>query len=505
VTSAPEIFADACDLPADARAAFLDRACAGDQALRREVEALLDHDPGPEPAVPAAIGRFKIERAIGEGGMGRVYAAVDPTLGRTVAIKRVRAGGDAIARARLLREAQSLARMTHPNVVAVHEVGVDGGDVFLAMEYVEGRTLAAWLSEDRATSEILAVFLDAGRGLAAAHAVGLLHRDFKPENVLVGDDGRVRVVDFGLARAPAVAKPGALEVGALTDDGALLGTPGYMSPEQLEAGEIGPWSDQWVYAAALYRALYRQAPFTGATFVEHRARVLEGALRPPPTSDVPADVEAAILRALARDRRARFASIEELLDVITSALAVHPNADAMRFARQRRRALALVLGLTAVSFVAAAVRTSFRFDLSLGGVIVQGLFGLAFLTLGALVFRKTVLSTGHHRRLFAFLALPLIGATFHRLYGLWQGASVEDVLRIDALFAIVTLTLGAIAVERWLARGALLMGAFLVVSFVLPALTTVGFGITMLGVLAIAVMSWPAPVTGGATKPARGG
>src|SRR4051812_22882077 len=149
-----------------------------------------------------AIGRFVVLGPVGRGGMGEVYAAYDPELDRKVAIKLLRArGGSADGRARLLREAQATAKLQHPNVVVVYDVGTFGESVFIAMEFVEGRTMSGWLhAAPRTRREILDVYLAAGRGLAAAHAAGLVHRDFKPENVMVTNDGQVRVMDFGLAR-----------------------------------------------------------------------------------------------------------------------------------------------------------------------------------------------------------------------------------------------------------------------------------------------------------------
>ncbi|MFP2933629.1 serine/threonine-protein kinase, partial [Pyxidicoccus sp. 3LG] len=178
--------------------------------------------PGPEALPPggARVGRYVLLRRVGEGGMGVVFAAYDPDLDREVALKLLKPGAvaDAEARGRLVREAQSLARLSHPNVVIVHDVGVDGDTVFLAMELVRGRTLRHWLAEaPRPWREVLARFLQAGQGLAAAHAVGLVHRDFKPDNVLLGADGQVRVTDFGLARL-AHAEPGVA-------DGSTLESP----------------------------------------------------------------------------------------------------------------------------------------------------------------------------------------------------------------------------------------------------------------------------------------
>ncbi|HVV83390.1 MAG TPA: serine/threonine-protein kinase, partial [Kofleriaceae bacterium] len=205
------LFDDAADLPVDERAAFLEGACGGDRELADEVLRLLAYvdapTPVPQPVAgevtpPARLGRFELRGKLGEGGMGVVFRALDHALEREVALKLVNAAGGADAQARLLREAQAMARVAHPNVVPIFDVGVEHEQVFLAMELVRGATLTAWLrAAPRGWQETLRLLVDAGRGLAAAHRAGLLHRDVKPDNILVGDDGRARIVDFGLARA----------------------------------------------------------------------------------------------------------------------------------------------------------------------------------------------------------------------------------------------------------------------------------------------------------------
>ena len=170
------------------------------------------NDPGEAPAREAGpnlgigdrVGRYEILGVIGEGGMSFVYLAHDPELDRDVALKlmRVRVGSEGARRLR--REAQALAQLSHPNVVPVYDAGMVGGQAFVAMEYVEGNTLRRWLRGKPPWRKVLGVMIEAGQGLAAAHARGLIHRDFKPDNVLIGDDGRVRVLDFGLARLAGV-------------------------------------------------------------------------------------------------------------------------------------------------------------------------------------------------------------------------------------------------------------------------------------------------------------
>src|SRR6185437_7046132 len=223
---------------------------------RGELTSALASALGEPPSRGARIGRYRVLSLIGRGGMGEVHAAYDPELDRRVALKLLRtARGSEGARRRLLREARALGKLSHPNVVQVYDVGEHEGDVFLAMELVEGQAFDAWCRGDPAPGwrAVLAAYLDAAQGIAAAHAKGLVHRDVKPSNILRGADGRVRVVDFGLAAAGEVVPsseetPGstaippsqALAGETLTSTGAILGTPLYMAPEQYEGLRATP-------------------------------------------------------------------------------------------------------------------------------------------------------------------------------------------------------------------------------------------------------------------------
>ncbi len=283
-----------------------------------------------------AVHRYMLLERVGEGGMGVVYAAYDPTLDRRVALKFLshESDRDGVREKRLLREAQAMARLSHPNVVVAYEVGTFQGRVFLAMEFVDGMDLRAWLAEKpRSVDQILDVFRAAGRGLAAAHAAGIVHRDFKPENVLVDRHGRPRVTDFGLSRAsrdlddtevePA-ADPGATALSApshlsiaLTRTGGVLGTPSYMPPEQHVGGVVDARSDQFSFCVALYEALHGEHPFQG-----DGARRMENAIAGrvadcPPHSPVPRWCREALLRGLAPVPRRRFASMEDLLAALS--------------------------------------------------------------------------------------------------------------------------------------------------------------------------------------------
>ena len=225
----------------------------------------------------SACGRYWVLDVRGAGGMGVVYTAYDPELDRKVALKLVRPqptrrGVD--LRERLVREARALARISHPNVVPVYDVGEADGEVFIAMELVPGPTLARWqAAQARPWRTTLEMYLQAARGLARAHEAGVVHRDFKPSNAIVGPDGRVRVVDFGLAlaaaaaaEAPAVGAPGSAS-SSLTATGALVGTPAYMAPEQWHGAAVDARSDQYSFCAALWEAL------TGARHDAHSSDV----------------------------------------------------------------------------------------------------------------------------------------------------------------------------------------------------------------------------------------
>ncbi|MFP2933416.1 protein kinase domain-containing protein, partial [Pyxidicoccus sp. 3LG] len=262
----------------------------------------------------ATLSRYVVLERIGSGAMGVVYAAYDPELDRQVALKVLRPEGRLVEelRLRLLLEAQALARLSHANVVTVHDVGRYGDGVFLAMELVDGVTLAEWLKQPRAWEEVLRVFTGAGRGLAAAHAAGLVHRDFKPTNVLVGRDGRARVTDFGMARplnrgddAPSRGQvepgpsPSSVLASPLTRTGVLLGTPAYMAPELLQGQRADALSDQFSFCVALYEALYGQRPFEGDSLETVARSAREGRVRPPGRdAKVPSWVRRALLRGL---------------------------------------------------------------------------------------------------------------------------------------------------------------------------------------------------------------
>jgi predicted Ser/Thr protein kinase len=315
---------------------------------------------GEAPAV-VKIGRFRVLGRLGEGGMGVVFSGHDDELDRRVAIKLLHwtRQEDRDARARLRREAQALARLSHPNVVQLFEVGEHEGRMFVAMEYVAGETLHAWLRAHRGPRpwrEVLGKFVAAGRGLAAAHTVGLVHRDFKPSNVILGADGRVRVLDFGLARAAGEQEAiGTLPEGHVAEDsrsplatpltltGGVLGTPAYMAPEQF-GGRCDARSDQFGFCVALFEALYGERPFAGTRPGEIVAAIERGEPVKASSGTVPGWLHAAVVRGLSREPEQRWPSMPALLDELARD----------RDGRRRIRAVGLTAGLGATAAVLGA-------------------------------------------------------------------------------------------------------------------------------------------------------
>ncbi|NOJ80590.1 protein kinase domain-containing protein [Myxococcus xanthus] len=323
-----EAHLDSCaDCRALVAAVAASSSLSGAVAVEREAEAPTRWDTGAatlpdaraEPVLPPGtrLGAYLLQGVLGMGGMGVVYAADDLRLGRRVALKLLRpllAGAQDQGRERLLREAQSMARLSHPNVLPLFELGTAEGHDFLAMEWVDGATLADWLRErERPWWDVLEVFLAAGAGLAAAHRAGMVHRDFKPSNVLVGRDGRVRVTDFGLARrgtaaspeAPADVSEGASKASMFTEWGQAAGTPAYMSPEQRAGRAVDARGDQYSFCVALHEALHGERP--GHLAVSAAPR----------TSSVPRHLRTALARGLANAPEDRFPSMEALMAVLS--------------------------------------------------------------------------------------------------------------------------------------------------------------------------------------------
>ncbi|MEM9460733.1 MAG: serine/threonine-protein kinase [Myxococcota bacterium] len=321
------------------------------------------------PPSAQRIARYMVIEQVGRGGMGMVYAAYDTQLDRKVAIKvlpedELPAQED---RVRFQREAQALARLSHPHVVTVHEVGEADGELFLAMEFVQGQTLVHWLRTARpGWREVLEALIQAGRGLAAVHEAGLVHRDLKPSNIMRRDDGMVKILDFGLARAvsggsarsvdpgeasgPVQCADSTLDSGSelstsLTRTGTVMGTPGYMSPEQLRGDVVDARSDQFSFCVTLYEALYGERPYPGRTLNSLSRSVLEGRIRRMPKDcQVPARLRTVLLRGLATDPAQRWPSMEALVEQL-HALVV-PRV--FRWLASVGLGLAAVVGLSAL-------------------------------------------------------------------------------------------------------------------------------------------------------------
>ncbi|MEZ4453341.1 MAG: serine/threonine-protein kinase [Nannocystaceae bacterium] len=340
---------------------------AGDRALRGAVRGRLFGGSSE----PTHIGRYLIGRRLGAGGMGVVYSAYDPELDRRVALKLLhadRSGPE--ARARILREAQAIARISHPNIVHVYEVNEHADQVFMAMEFAPGETIDEWIHRrPRSWREVLGAYLQVAEGLRAAHEVGLVHRDIKPENVVMGEKGRVMILDFGLARLREAdaARTTRDESGAearitggravdeasgggdlrhtLTATGAVMGTPAYMSPEQCSGLPADARSDQFSFCVALYEGLYGERPFAAHNLSELIAAICGGKIREAPRgSKVPTWLRRVLLRGLSVKTEERWPSMQALAE----ALAADPARSRTRWLGGAAIVGSLALGVVGV-------------------------------------------------------------------------------------------------------------------------------------------------------------
>lgn len=475
-----------------------------------DVDAVLGDATIPDPELPAAIaalpvpaespriGRFTVLRKLGAGGMGVVYAAYDEKLDRKLAIKIIHAPEDDGGRAsiRLRREARAMARLSHPNVVQVFDDGEYEGRVFIAMEFVRGPTLDAWLRGDgdsgqrghggpgarasrpsprRSWREIVAMHIGAGKGLAAAHAAGLVHRDYKPSNVMVSRDGRARVLDFGLVRqddsaerpsvpiiATALGSLGAPRPDLLSEnltlDGAIVGTPSYMSPEQLTGQPVDARSDQFSFCVTLYEALYRVNPFASPNMAARILRVMGNAVAPPPPdTDVPPWVHEALVRGLRCEPEERWPSMEALL----TALAHDPDAapDGGSALRHSRRPIIFGAGAFAVVAVATLlvhdhIEPVRGWATSPAGALVVSLLVSAVFVAVLLVGRRRLLATRVGRRLMAFGGITCGGIVLTRVVPLFVEVPFEHGFVYGQILIACLAAAGAatiLAPLRWVA------------------------------------------------------
>jgi eukaryotic-like serine/threonine-protein kinase len=449
-----EVFDLVADLPPDEAARRLEQEPA---EVRAAVESLLAHDraaPSEFLTLPAKVllerdptrlGRFYVLRRLGEGGMGVVYLGYDEVLDRRVALKLLRPGLG--AHDWLLREAQALGRLAHPNVVAVHEVGEHQGRPFLAMELVDGPTLAAWLAaEPRPFSTVLPLLLQAGRALGAAHQAGLVHRDFKPENVLISD-GRPRVVDFGIAALAG-------------QSGVMGGTPGYMAPEQLRGEPATAASDQYAFAVTLRRL-------------------------PNPPSWLAPLVE----RAHAADPSARFPSMTVLLDEIQRHLPRDPDFDPSVAGRTRALIACSLLLVGVILEALIAVRgAAVLLDPRRLALVAAVQFAVCLAC--ALALRRRLFANRHGRQIVWLFAGAPLALVVHRLVEWRLGTPATHIVVGDLLLLAVLLALAAVTIERWLGWGAAILLAASLVGAWHPPLALHALAFSIPSVIAFAVYFW---------------
>ncbi len=326
--SVEELYQAALERPADERDAFLNAACT-DAQLRREVQSLLGFAPSGDPLLGhspwteqpglepgASFWRYRIEEKIGAGGMGEVYRARDSRLGRDVALKILPPDmmGDAERRGRFVREAQSAARLNHPGIVTVYDIGEADGRIYIAMEYVDGKTLSDVIPpEGLATVDVLRFSIPIAGALAKAHAAGVIHRDLKPGNIMVTSEGVVKVLDFGLAKLFEDTRPAedTLTVRPQTQAGVVMGTPAFMSPEQAEGKDVDARSDIFSFGSLVYEMASGRRAFGANSMAATLVAVLHKDPEPLPSS-VPPELAAIIMRCLRKEPERRFQNMADV-------------------------------------------------------------------------------------------------------------------------------------------------------------------------------------------------
>jgi hypothetical protein len=403
----------------------------------------------------ARLGRFVLLRELGAGGMGSVFAAYDEQLDRKVALKILRKthASTAVQRLRTLREARAAARVSHPNIIAIYEVGEIDGTIHIAMEHVDGGTLRAWQERGRRSwRDILGMYLQIGEALLAAHEAEVVHRDFKPDNVLISWDERPRVVDFGLARLGWGEEEGPPEgliqsefpdvdtrnSGRLTLPGVISGTPGYMSPEQYRGGNVDSRSDQWSFCAALYEALYGQLPFSGSTLREHAESVNGPLSPPPPSSQVPAEVRQALVRGLSPDPEQRFPTMAELVEILKRELRGDASSGAL--VRQRFSRALVIAGFLGLG-VFQALHSQLVSTPRAIGPIWPGF--IATVLLGGVWYREILLRNRFHRHIWLIVLVTSMLFLLQRLIGSAIGLAFPQMLPFQMAVMAGTLAIAA--------------------------------------------------------------
>lgn len=440
-----------------------------------------------------SIGRFAILRELGRGGMGQVYLAYDETLDRRVAIKLLTATtGGQQADQRLVREAQAMAKLAHPNVATVYDVGTFRGRIFVAMEYIAGQTLTDWQSEtQRSWQEILAMYIQAGRGLSAAHQSNIVHRDFKPANVLVGD-ARARVLDFGLARLSSPEEPpdsppsssgdttgdtpgdGTISHGnpawsqKLTAYGALMGTPLYMSPEQYRAQPADARSDQYSFCIALYEALFGSSPFATSSFEAHKRAKYRDQVQKP--EQLPIELSAVyplLARGLSADPDERWPDIDQLLDRLEQHLTTNASN---QFSRTHSRAFLAITTPMAVMVLVALYRLrdpDTKPNAELAWLIGAGFFVL--LSLVVLYVKRYIKDSKLALRTAIFLPATLGLVEFNRTMALLQDLPVDQIFVHDLTILTTCCAIAGFTLHRMFGAAAFAMAILATVAALYPS------------------------------------
>jgi len=387
-----ELYHAALSKEAADRASFLDQACAGNALLRDEVESLLafaadadgylkaavrdatlppsrpkaealtqgERSAEPQLPPPQTLGRYQILEEVGKGGMGVVYRAVDPAIGRTVAIKTILLDGidneqRNELRERLLRESQAGGRLSHPNIVAIHDVNEEGNRAYIVMEFITGRTLEKIMADDQGRSlpEALRILHDCAIALDYAHSRGVVHRDIKPANIMLQADGVVKIADFGIARAEHFS--------ALTKSAVIVGSPQYMAPEQWRGEAVTGRADQYCLALVAFSLLTGRRAFESETVAAMAARTL---YEDPPVATsfnpaLPQAVNNVFRKALAKSADARYETCSQFADELSAACGRSPSNSSANTAAgarpKQRKWLAPVIGAAVLAVAAGAV------------------------------------------------------------------------------------------------------------------------------------------------------
>ncbi len=390
--------------------------------------------PGELPIAGARLGRYTILDELGRGAMATVYTAYDDQLDRKVAIKLIRNPN-----VRVQQEARAVARISHPNVVQIYEIGTFEGHDFIAMELIDGINLTTWQrARSRNIHDIIAMYAQAGRGLAAAHRAGLVHRDVKPDNVIVDSSGRPRVSDFGLAHVrdpaedlehdPTLASADDLA----THDDPVVGTPAYMAPEQLLGGEVDARADQFGLCASLYEAVYGVRPYRGGSIEELRASARAGVLQePPPGATVPPALRALLRRGLARNPADRWPSLAALLDQL-DLLDVQRDPAAAGSQRRRMVVALIVVCIAALGMQLGSGATDGA-DIHLGRLLATPVAVLVVMAFGVYLARAALPRNSHHRRMITVLFTIILGYIIVPLIGTLAGFSAPQIVLIEML------------------------------------------------------------------------